>query len=164
MRSKTHWIGEPTAATNGSASTVRSRTTWTLTIGEAPSRAAQPAGAATLSGGASASAARGAVASTTWAVATSSTAQPPSRGSSRVTLAPVRTVTPAAASAAAAASPCSRCNGTRDQPMSAAPRSVSRPTWNTIAARASEASSARALRVATPTRSHSASTVRASWP
>ena len=48
--------------------------------------------------------------------------------------------------------------------MSAAPASVSRPSWKTVAASASEASAARAFRVATPTRSQSASTASGDWP
>ena len=47
--------------------------------------------------------------------------------------------------------------GRAAQPMSAAPGSESSPVLKTMAARPSEASAARALRVATPTRSHRAS-------
>ena len=57
-----------------------------------------------------------------------------------------------------------RLFGTRARPMSPAAASVSSPVRNTVAARASEASSACALSVATPMRSQSAATAAARWP
>lgn len=72
--------------------------------------------------------------------------------------------TPAASSALRASPSCSSPSGTRAQPMSAAPGAESRPVLNTIAASPSEHWPATALRVATPTRSHRASTARGDWP
>ena len=51
-----------------------------------------------------------------------------------------------------------------DRPTSPAAASVSRPSWKTVAARASEASAARAFSVGSAIRSHSASIAAARWP
>ncbi len=93
------------------------------------------------------------------------TCQPPS-GRRVMPVARVRRAvrTPARSRAARARVWCSSPRGTRAQPMSAAPGAESSPVLKTMAARPSEAWSAVALRVAMPTRSHSASTVRADWP
>ena len=159
-------------ATNGSSSTCRSKTTCTLTIGALPQPGAQPAGRPSRAGRAAAGPRRrGGTARTTASAAGRSPARVRTAPAGPVRLEPRRPccrqphVHPGggqrrrrgARRAAAAAAP-------RDQPMSAAPASLSSPCWNTVAASASEASSAGALSVATPTRSHSAATAAGDCP
>ena len=146
VRSKTHWIGVPTPARNGSSQHLTVEDDVHVDDRGLPSRADQPGRVAALPAGSRRSVPVGGHGQhhlVDLVMLTVALADQPAAGVARrhdLDLGARAGPPPRPRRARrTAASPCSCCSGTTDQPMSPAPGSVSRPVWKTIAASASEA-------------------------